>query len=306
MKVLQHIFGCLALTGGIFSAALAHAASTITYYHNDLLGSPVAATDASAHVIWRESYRPYGERLTNDPASTGNDVWYTSRRQDVDTGLVYMGARYYDPVAGRFVSKDPVGFDEGNIQSFNRYAYANDNPYKYVDQDGREPGDAYQRGYWVPVPQFSAEPGLENVCVECLALAATRIVPVIEAFSSVAATQGLSAAEHLAANRTAGSAFEQAVQDSLEQKGLTVGEQITIETRSGVRTRLDLLTQDPVTGEIGCIECKASSTARLTQNQARGFPEIGESGGTIKGAGKPGFPGGMEIPPTAVQVIRGP
>ena len=89
-------------------------------------------------MIWRESYRPYGERLTNDPASSGNDVWYTSRRQDVDTGLVYMGARYYDPVVGRFVSKDPMGFDEKNLQSFNRYSYANNNPYKYVDPDGRE------------------------------------------------------------------------------------------------------------------------------------------------------------------------
>src|SRR5215467_10972517 len=126
----------LALLTSLTECAIA--GGTITYYHNDLLGSPVAATDSSGHVIWRESYRPYGERLTNDPASTGNDVWYTSRRQDADTGLVYMGARYYDPVAGRFVSKDPVGFDEKNVQSFNRYAYANNNPYRFVDPTGQE------------------------------------------------------------------------------------------------------------------------------------------------------------------------
>ena len=35
-----------------------------------------------------------------------------------------------------------MGFTEGNIQSFNRYAYANNNPYKYVDPDGREVLDA--------------------------------------------------------------------------------------------------------------------------------------------------------------------
>jgi RHS repeat-associated protein len=132
----------LIATAGVFLSATlggvqGFAASTITYYHNDLLGSPVAATDASGHVIWRESYRPYGERLTNDPASSGNDVWYTSRRQDADTGLVYMGARYYDPAVGRFVSKDPVGFDEKNVQSFNRYAYGNDNPYRFVDPNGK-------------------------------------------------------------------------------------------------------------------------------------------------------------------------
>jgi uncharacterized protein RhaS with RHS repeats len=46
-----------------------------------------------------------------------------------------MQARYYDPVIGRFYSNDPVGFS--NVHNFNRYAYANNNPYKYVDPDGR-------------------------------------------------------------------------------------------------------------------------------------------------------------------------
>lgn len=111
-------------------------AGTITYYHNDLAGSPVAATNEAGQLIWRESYRPYGERLTNSAASIDNDVWFTSRRQD-ESGLVYMGARYYDPVVGRFLSMDPKGFDESNVHSHNRYAYANNNPYRYKDPDGR-------------------------------------------------------------------------------------------------------------------------------------------------------------------------
>jgi hypothetical protein len=40
---------------------------------------------------------------------------------------------------GRFLSVDPVQFREDNIFSFNRYAYANNNPYRYFDPDGREP-----------------------------------------------------------------------------------------------------------------------------------------------------------------------
>jgi RHS repeat-associated protein len=118
------------------SASLFASAGTITYYHNDLLGSPVAATNASGQVTWRETYRPYGERLTNDANSAGNKIWYTSRRQDADTGLVYMGARYYDPVVARFMGMDPKAFDETNIHSFNRYAYANNNPLRYRDPDG--------------------------------------------------------------------------------------------------------------------------------------------------------------------------
>lgn len=135
-------------------------AGEVIYYHNDLSGSPVAATNQAGQVIWRESYRPYGERLTNSAAASGNKIWFTSRRQDVETGLVYMGARYYDPVTGRFISTDPKLTDEGNIHSFNRYAYANNNPYRFFDPDGREPGNLYQRGYVPPPAQIFPEPGL--------------------------------------------------------------------------------------------------------------------------------------------------
>lgn len=117
---------------------------------------------------------------------------------------------------------------------------------------------------------------------------------------------GLSAADQLAANKAAGAAFEQAVEAQLSQSGYTIGQQVTIETESGVRTRLDFLTLDPLTGDVSCVECKASSTAPLTTNQKLAFPEIAQSGGTVVGAGKPGFPGGTTIPPTTVQIIRGP
>ncbi|WP_052749323.1 RHS repeat-associated core domain-containing protein [Rheinheimera mesophila] len=48
-----------------------------------------------------------------------------------------MQQRYYDPVIGRFYSNDPVSFSASDPMLFNRYAYANNNPYKFVDPDGR-------------------------------------------------------------------------------------------------------------------------------------------------------------------------
>jgi uncharacterized protein RhaS with RHS repeats len=52
---------------------------------------------------------------------------------------LYMQQRYYDPIAGRFLSVDPVTTDAKTGGHFNRYAYADNNPYKYTDPDGRSP-----------------------------------------------------------------------------------------------------------------------------------------------------------------------
>lgn len=117
------------------TAAFAGVVET-TFYHNDLSGSPVAATDDDGHLKWREEYRPYGERILKQAAASDNSRWYTSHPHDEETQLTYMGARFYDPVVGRFMGADPVGFHENNLVSFNRYAYASNNPYSYYDPNG--------------------------------------------------------------------------------------------------------------------------------------------------------------------------
>lgn len=117
------------------------AESITTFFHNDPLGSPIAASNIDGEMIWKENYQPFGERKVKDAKAGLNSVWYTGKPQDESTGLSYYGARYYDPAIGRFMSIDPVGFHEGNIQSFNRYAYGNNNPYRFIDPDGRVPLD---------------------------------------------------------------------------------------------------------------------------------------------------------------------
>lgn len=116
---------------------------TVTYFHNEISGSAVAASDSAGRVVWKENYRPYGERQVKAAGSESNGVWFAGKPQEARSGLVYMGARYYDPVAGRFMGVDPVGWQEDNLHSFNRYAYANNNPYRYVDPDGQMPAIAW-------------------------------------------------------------------------------------------------------------------------------------------------------------------
>lgn len=107
---------------------------TAKYQHTDALGSPVAVTDASGKVIERSSYNPYG-KLLNRPLKDGPG--YTGHASDAVTGLSYMQQRYYDPQVGRFLSVDPVTAYAKPGLNFNRYWYANNNPYKFTDPDGR-------------------------------------------------------------------------------------------------------------------------------------------------------------------------
>ena len=132
------------------------ASEKITYHHLDALGSPVAATNEQGNLIWREAYRPYGERIDNSPAALTNTRAYTGHPQD-DTGLLYTGARYYDPSIGRFLAVDPVGYSERNLYSFNRYAYANNNPYRYIDLNGNSPFDSINSWWNNSVAGFQSE-----------------------------------------------------------------------------------------------------------------------------------------------------
>ncbi|MDB5972750.1 MAG: repeat-associated core domain protein [Hydrocarboniphaga sp.] len=109
--------------GGVF---------TPTYLHPDLLGSPRKATNASGATLWQEHYDPYGAKLNG----VTDKVGYTGHAFDSESGLTYAQARFYDPLIGRFLSTDPVYFSDQNPFTFNRYAYANNNPYRYTDPTG--------------------------------------------------------------------------------------------------------------------------------------------------------------------------
>ncbi|HMB58065.1 MAG TPA: RHS repeat-associated core domain-containing protein [Arenimonas sp.] len=109
--------------------------TTLRYQHTDALGSPVAETDADAHIVKRNTYAPYGEAY----GSTNIDgTGYTGHVMDHDTGLTYMQQRYYDPQIGRFLSADPMAADTNTAWNFNRYNYAANNPYRFTDPDGRQ------------------------------------------------------------------------------------------------------------------------------------------------------------------------
>ena len=118
---------------------------TPTYIHNDHLGSANVGTNAAGTFAWWDTYTPFGELLQNAVANEDNQG-FTGHIRDTDTGLNYMQARYYDPVIGRFLSSDPVGFAEGGIGYFNRYSYTFNDPINLVDPTGMYASPDHEEG----------------------------------------------------------------------------------------------------------------------------------------------------------------
>jgi RHS repeat-associated protein len=109
------------------------AATGPTWLTGDHLGSASLATNAAGAKVSDERYLPYGATRSG---GVPTDYQFTGQRLDTGTGLYYYGARYYDPVVGRFISADVVVQAPGRPQTLNRYSYALNNPLRYTDPTG--------------------------------------------------------------------------------------------------------------------------------------------------------------------------
>lgn len=122
------------LAMGVFDTA------TNTYYFiRDHLGSPVAVIDEQAQVVEQYRYDALGRVNVYDgeggPVLTsqiGSRHLFQGREYSWATGLYYFRARWYDPVTGRWLSKDPIGISGG----LNQYVFCGNNPVNFVDPSG--------------------------------------------------------------------------------------------------------------------------------------------------------------------------
>jgi RHS repeat-associated protein len=116
-------------------------ASGKTWYHSDEIGSVRATTGTAGALAARFDYTPFGRVLGSTNAASARDRRYAGHRIDPDNDLIYMGARYYAPSIGKFISPDPVIPTTFMPMAMNRYAYAYNNPLSYVDPLGLGPYD---------------------------------------------------------------------------------------------------------------------------------------------------------------------
>lgn len=104
--------------------------STILFFHQDQLGTGRALTSTSGTTVATYAFDPYG----NPTATTGsvsNPFQYAGQYTDGESGLQYLRARYYDAVAGQFISRDPL-LDETR----QAYAYAHGDVLNGSDPSG--------------------------------------------------------------------------------------------------------------------------------------------------------------------------
>jgi len=127
----------------------------LNYYHPDHLGTTSYTSVASQDLVQHERYfafgelwRPGGEQEETDlsrPGGARREWLFTSKEWDVDTGLYYFGARYFDPHADVWQSTDPVlrsylsrGANGVSPKDLGLYSYGWNNPIVIRDPDGRQ------------------------------------------------------------------------------------------------------------------------------------------------------------------------
>lgn len=105
------------------------------FYHYAALGTTANLSDSAGQV--QVSYRSdvFGS-ITKQEGSSVNRQVFTGQEHDENTGLIYFGARFYDPAVGRFMTQDIYLGESNTPPSLHRYLYAYSNPAVYIDRHG--------------------------------------------------------------------------------------------------------------------------------------------------------------------------
>ncbi len=113
----------------------------------DYLGSATQVLDADGNILQETNYDAWGtprDPETLDPLDSGQldgqglylGRGYTGHEHLPWFGLINMNARLYDPLTCRFLSPDPQVQMPDFTQGLNRFSYALNNPFMYVDENG--------------------------------------------------------------------------------------------------------------------------------------------------------------------------
>lgn len=107
-----------------------------TWYHQNFINTTFLTTNSNGTGIGNWEYHPYGTLYSAQGQDTSNNYLFSGMELD-KTGLYYFNARYYDPLTSRFITADnQLGSGKLQTDSYNRYAYALNDPVKNYDPTG--------------------------------------------------------------------------------------------------------------------------------------------------------------------------
>jgi RHS repeat-associated protein len=109
--------------------------SAVLVYHVDGLGSVRALTDSTKAVIQTYESDESGVPITASGGST-QPFGFTGEQRDPENGLVYLRARYYDPLPGRFIQRDTSMGQIARPPEMNRFSYVENSPINRRDPTG--------------------------------------------------------------------------------------------------------------------------------------------------------------------------
>ena len=109
--------------------------SEYTYYTHNAHGDVVNLTNADGEVTKKYTYDAFGVEKNIDDSDT-NAFRYCGEYYDTETGTIYLRARYYNPINGRFTSRDTALGNPTDPLSLNLYTYCHNNPVLGVDPSG--------------------------------------------------------------------------------------------------------------------------------------------------------------------------
>jgi len=123
--------------GGLVSMTVYNGPLSGTYFYcYDGNGNVIALVNgADGTVAARYEYGPFGELIrANGPMAFVNPFRFSTKFHDDETGFICYRFRYYNPSAGRWISRDPLDERAG----LNLYGFCLNNGVNALDSDGRQ------------------------------------------------------------------------------------------------------------------------------------------------------------------------
>ncbi len=249
-QMTKHIFAGSHRVATVIAPAQDVPGNGQTYwYHADHAGTVQYTTDELGAVHEHAETLPFGESWVEEASAVDRTPYrFAGRERDSETGLTYVGARYYEAKTAQWLSADPalpeymLGGGVGNVLNLSLYAYAWNSPVSFADLDGRQASS-------IPQPMDGGSGSTAPSPME-VRDAAAPVADAAPPSGPVAQQPGVPANVTAQANRIAATDFVEFSRDTTKQRGTRLPAAVAQQRLAEVRRGAGLAApSDPIAAE---------------------------------------------------------